>query len=127
MALNPPQLADGTPTRLEGEYFVLNRKGIEFEVKIPNYGKKSGKGWLVLSTARLVLVNEKKSDLHAFDVPLAYMFGEKFHQPIFGANYYSATTKPLFANIISGNVPFKLWFMKGGCGKFLTAVKQVLA
>lgn len=46
MALNPPQLADGTPTRLQGEYFVLNRKGIEFEVNIPGYGKKSGKGWV---------------------------------------------------------------------------------
>lgn len=49
MALNPPQLADGTPTRLEGEYFVLNRKGIEFQVNIPNVGKKSGKGWVSCS------------------------------------------------------------------------------
>ena len=29
-------------------------------------------------------------------------------------------TKPLF-DLIGGDVSFKIWFMKGGCGKFLRA------
>lgn len=54
------------------------------------------------------------------------MYKEKFSQPIFGANYYSGTTKPLF-DMIRGDVAFKIWFMKGGCGKFLRAIKAVLS
>ena len=34
-------------------------------------------------------------------------------------------TKPLF-DLITGDVTFKIWFMKGGCGKFLRAVRNVV-
>ena len=48
MALNPPQLMDGTPTRLEREYFILSRGNISFTLNLPQIGKKSGKGWVSL-------------------------------------------------------------------------------
>jgi WW domain-binding protein 2 len=59
-----------------------------------------------------------KSDLKAFDIPLALMFKEKFNQPIFGANYLSCSTKPMF-NSLPNDASVKIWFMEGGCGKFL--------
>jgi hypothetical protein len=44
MALNPPQTADGDPWRVTGEVFMLKRKAIEFEVKVPDYATYKGKG-----------------------------------------------------------------------------------
>ena len=44
MALNPPLNEYGEPYRIENEIFVLQRKGIEFEVKVEGLGKMSGKG-----------------------------------------------------------------------------------
>lgn len=61
-------------------------------------GKLKGKGSCILTTNRIVLLNEKggsKDTLKAFDLPLALMFNESFEQPIFGANYIKGTVKPL--------------------------------
>jgi hypothetical protein len=44
MALNPPINDMGEPFRIENECFILQRKGIEFEVKVEGLGKMSGKG-----------------------------------------------------------------------------------
>ena len=33
MALNPPLDSQGNPCRVNGEYFIMNRKGVEFEFK----------------------------------------------------------------------------------------------
>lgn len=52
MALNPPQLADGTPTRLDREFFILSRGNVSFTLNVPQIGKKTGKGWVSLHKAR---------------------------------------------------------------------------
>lgn len=44
MALNPPVTSQGIPLRVEGEFFVLQRKDMEIEVKIDNMGKYGAKG-----------------------------------------------------------------------------------
>ena len=44
MALNPPLSSLGEPYRVEGEIFILQRGGIEFEVKVEGLGKMKGKG-----------------------------------------------------------------------------------
>ena len=44
MALNPPLTEHGEPYRVQGEVFILKRKGIDFEIKIDGLGKMSGKG-----------------------------------------------------------------------------------
>jgi len=45
MALNPPITDDGEPYRIDyNETFFLQRKGIDFEVKVEGLGKMSGKG-----------------------------------------------------------------------------------
>eukprot|EP00347_Sterkiella_histriomuscorum_P005155 403357686 len=129
MSLNPPLNEVGEPFRIEGEHFVMQRKGIEFEIKVEGLGKFKGQGLLVLTTSRLVLINLKgfqKSDFKAFDVPHALTFKEKFNQPIFGANYWSGTTKPLM-NSLPNDAEFKIWFMEGGCGKFNKVYRHTLS
>ena len=50
MALNPPLTENFEPLRVDNnEFFILNRHGIEFEVKIDTLGKMSGKGIVRLS------------------------------------------------------------------------------
>ena len=44
MALNPPLDASGNPCRVNGEYFVMRREGVEFECKVEGGNKYTGKG-----------------------------------------------------------------------------------
>lgn len=89
----------------------------------------SGKGSCVLTTNRLVLMNTKGSGqdkLKAFDIPLALMFDEGFEQPFFGANYWKGTCKPLTPGSLPGDPKFKMWFMEGGCMRFIKSIRFCL-
>jgi hypothetical protein len=44
MALNPPLTDIGEPCRVEGEFFIMKRDGIEFEIKVNGGNKYTGKG-----------------------------------------------------------------------------------
>jgi hypothetical protein len=44
MALNPPLNDLGEPFRIDGEHFIMQRKGIEFEIKVDGLGKFKGNG-----------------------------------------------------------------------------------
>lgn len=46
MALNPPQTNLGEPCRVEGEFFLLKRDGIEFEMKVEKGNKYTSKGYV---------------------------------------------------------------------------------
>jgi len=97
-------------------------------VKVNGLGKMKGYGILVLTSARMVVINSKnlaKSDFKAFDIPLALTFKEKFNQPVFGANYLSGNCKPLH-NLIPSDAEFKIWFMEGGCSKFLQGFRLTI-
>ena len=79
MALNPPQGPDGDPYRVANEHFILHRKGTQFEINIEGMGKLKGNGKMILTTLRLVLINNKgDGELRAFDIPHANTFKEKF-------------------------------------------------
>ena len=118
MALNPPLAPNGDPYRIEGEFFVMKRKGIEFEFKVDHGNKYTGKGNMILTTSRIICVNNKRSSgFQSFDLPLALITNEDFKQPIFGANYICGNCKPLM-NALPGMIKFKIWFMEGGCGTF---------
>lgn len=126
MALNPPLSADGIPLRVPGEYFVLSRTDMEFEIKISGLGTLTGKGNLILTTARMVLLNYQKSPKwRAFDIPLALMSKDTFEQPIFGANYICGEVLPLLG-LLPGPATYKAWFMSGGCTKFLRCYHYVV-
>ena len=48
MALNPPLNEIGEPFRIEGEHFIMQRKGIEFEIKVEGLGKFKGNGMVCI-------------------------------------------------------------------------------
>lgn len=126
MALNPPQDANLEPLRVPGEMWILERTGVEFHVEVKSIGKFKGKGKMILTTNRIVLINQNKDEnFKAFDLPLALMFKESFEQPIFGANYIKGTVMPLHG-ILVDNPEFKIWFMNGGCGAFLKTWRNAL-
>lgn len=118
MALNPPVLSDGLPAPVNGELMVLRRDDISAEFKLLTKEKYSGRGNLFLTTARLVFVNKGSGPMQSFDIPLALMSGEKFQQPIFGANYVEGNVQPLYG-LIPSDAHFKLKFMSGGASTFL--------
>lgn len=129
MALNPPVSHSGIPLRLEEEYILLERRGIEVAIWVKGMKKLSAKGKLFLTSARLVFVNNHLNDhFKSFDMPLALMFKLDFKQPIFGSNYLEMYCKPLY-NMIPAEAYIKVWFTEGGCDKFLrifdTARKQI--
>lgn len=72
MALNPPLNNSGTPFRLDNEYILVERKGIETQVKVKGMSKLSGKGILYVTTARMIFVNKnyKKDHFKAIDMPI---------------------------------------------------------
>lgn len=127
MALNPPLTSEGLPCRVNGEYFIMNRGGVSFEMKVKKGNKYSGKGEVILTTCRLVCVNsDTKSLFKSFDLPLALIYSEKFTQPIFGSNYLGGYCKPLM-NILPGDVEFYIYFTEGGVGTFIPSVMSIIA
>ena len=97
MALNPPLSNQGIPFRLESEYILLERKGIQIEVSLPQKSKLSGKGRIYLTTGRLTFVNDnyRKENFKAFDMPIALLSKYEFKQPVFGSNYLSFDCKSI--------------------------------
>lgn len=74
----------------------------------------------------MVLINTQSSPKwYAFDIPLALMSNDKFEQPIFGANYIRGVVQPLYG-LIPGQASYKIWFMSGGCSKFLKAYHYIV-
>ena len=80
---------------------------------------------MILTSARVICLNEKNSAFKAFDLPLALISNEDFQQPIFGANYLCGTCKPLL-NSLPGNIDFKIWLMNGGCGTLAPAYLKMI-
>ncbi|KAL6190727.1 hypothetical protein ACLB2K_037121 [Fragaria x ananassa] len=127
MALNPQLLPNGMPVPFVNEIFVLIRDGVEFEVdKIPGSdgGRLKAKGTIYLSNIRMVFVSKKPvGDFVAFDMPLLFVHGEKFNQPVFFCNNIAGQVEP----VVPENQPaalysvhsFKILFKDGGCGTFV--------
>jgi len=80
------------------------RRNIKFEVSIQSLGRLTGKGQCLLSSSRLVLINNEGGGgaLKAFDVPLGLVFGEALVQPIFNANYIEGKVQPLDISSLQG-------------------------
>lgn len=127
MALNPQLFPNGMPVPFVNEMFVLARDGVEFEVdKIPGSqgGRVKARGTIYLSNIRMVFVASKPvGSLTAFDIPLLYVNGEKFNQPIFFCNNISGFVEPVVPDNQHGALfsthTFKILFKEGGCGTFV--------
>ncbi|XP_027097517.1 UPF0664 stress-induced protein C29B12.11c isoform X1 [Coffea arabica] len=127
MALNPQVFPNGMPVPFVNEMFVLARDGVDFEVdKIPGAqgGHVKAKGIIYLSNIRMVFVaNKPVGDFAAFDLPLLYICGEKFNQPIFFCNNISGSVDPVVPEneqrALFSTHSFKILFKEGGCGTFV--------
>ncbi|KAM1304024.1 hypothetical protein EV1_021329 [Malus domestica] len=128
MAVNPQLFPNGMPVPFVNEMFVLARDGVEFEVdKIPGYdggGRLKAKGTIYLSNIRMVFVSNKPvGSFFAFDMPLLYVHGEKFNQPIFHCNNIAGQVEPVVPEGQHGALysthSFKILFKEGGCGTFV--------
>ncbi|KAI3694956.1 hypothetical protein L1987_77942 [Smallanthus sonchifolius] len=127
MALNPNLYGNGMPVAFVNEMFVLIRDGVEFEVdKIPGAagGTVKAKGKIYLSNIRMVFVADKPTEsFTAFDMPLLYVHGEKFNQPIFHCNNISGLVEPVVPEgqhrALYSTHSFKILFKEGGCGTFV--------
>lgn len=127
MAMNPQLFPNGMPVPFMNEMFVLARDGVEFDIdKIPGTegGRVKVKGTIYLSNIRMVFVASKPvGNLYAFDMPLLYVHGEKFNQPIFHCNNISGFVEPVVPDnehrALYSTHSFKILFKDGGCGTFV--------
>ncbi|PSS06083.1 UPF0664 stress-induced protein like [Actinidia chinensis var. chinensis] len=127
MAVNPQLFPNGMPVPFVNEMFVLARDGVEFEVdKIPGAhgGNLKAKGTIYLSNIRMVfVVNKPFGNFTGFDMPLLYVRGEKFNQPIFFCNNISGLVEPVVPDdqhrALYSTHLFKILFKEGGCGTFV--------
>eukprot|EP00897_Mesotaenium_endlicherianum_P011078 jgi/Mesen1/999/ME000120S00154 len=126
MAANPLLQHDGTPVPFISEMMVLAREHIEFQgSNLPSVpgGKWSARGILYLTSVRMVFVASKPTPpIVAFDMPLLYVHGEKFNQPIFACNNLSARVTPQQQQqqqASDGPIEFKVLFKEGGVGTFI--------
>lgn len=126
MALNSPISPAGIPFRLNDEFILLERPGMDIEVKIPGKSTISGRGKVYLTTSRMVFVHDKfmTDKFKSFDMPIAFLVKPKFEQPVFGANYLTFVVKPI-SYTLPQDATVKLWFSKGGCERFLKIYEHV--
>ena len=123
--LNPALFNASQPMLIQGEHFLLSRRGMTCEISVPGLPTLKGSGELTLTTIRMVFIVSKKVALgdgmffEAFDLPLTTLSAEKFNQPIFGANNLTGTVQPVVGGGLPGPAAFKLTFREGGCGTFL--------
>ncbi|KAL5724541.1 hypothetical protein ACHQM5_007786 [Ranunculus cassubicifolius] len=136
MAVNPQLLSNGMPVPFVNEMFVLARDGVEFHIdKIPDGphgGHVKAKGIIYLSNIRMVFVaNKPVAHFTAFDMPLLFVRGEKFNQPIFMCNNISGLVEPVVPDgqhrALYSTHTFKILFKDGGCGTFVPLFLNLIA
>mmetsp|Transcript_17492 Transcript_17492/g.12522 ORF Transcript_17492/g.12522 Transcript_17492/m.12522 type:complete len:98 (-) Transcript_17492:37-330(-) len=66
------------PIKDMNEEFVLRRNFIEFHVHVRGRGDFKGKGHLILTTKRLVIVNRENPLWKTWSFPLLFTFNERF-------------------------------------------------
>ena len=114
--MQTPQINNNQPVPMANEFFVLSRGGVGFSAKSGG-AKVDGSGTLYLSTLRMVFVGDRAGC--AFDMPLATLYGEKFNQPIFGANNMTGKSPPLDLGEGADHYKWCISFRNGGVGTFL--------
>ena len=122
MALNcTPLDPNNFPYRLRGEKFILQRSHMEFEFKLKNKNIYKGEGKAILTSIRLICINEKSNPtFHLFEIPISLIIETVYAQKEHALNYLTGRCNPL-RNLISGEIIFNIYFHKGGNGTFVNA------
>ncbi|KAF8780842.1 hypothetical protein HU200_000792 [Digitaria exilis] len=95
-------------------------------------GHAKTKGTIYLSNIRMVFVASKPvGNFFAFDMPLLFVHGEKFNQPIFHCNNISGYVEPVVPDnqnrALYSTHTFKILFKEGGCGTFVPLFLNLIA
>ncbi|XP_016513139.1 uncharacterized protein LOC107830174 [Nicotiana tabacum] len=131
MALNPKLFPHGMPMPYLNELFVFASDVVDFEIdNIPRLGEVQAKGTIYLSNIRMVFVAKNPRDnFIAFDIPLLFVHGEKFNQPIFFCKNISGYVNPV-VQAANGNTTlphsFKILFNEGGYETFIPLVFKLI-
>ena len=140
MSLNPPILLGGVPAVLIGEWFCLERGGLECRCDTQMPGLRTLKflgARMYLTTLRICIVGTvaNNSGIQSLEIPLTSISGENFAQPIFGCNYWEANIRPspggglLPPSSIPSQKPprVRIYFLNGGAGTFLRVFFGLIA
>lgn len=122
MALNcTPLDPNNFPYRLRGEKFILQRSHMEFEFKLKNKNIHKGEGKAILTSIRLICINEKSNPtFHVFEIPISLIIETVYAQKEHALNYLTGRCNPL-RSLIPGDITFNIYFHKGGNGTFVNA------
>ena len=131
MALNPPLSASGQPLGILGEFNMLMRRGVRATIttRDPSVGVLKASGQLELTTVRAVFLPSPRTPrFAAFDIPLQGISGERFVQPIFGANRLEMDVAMVPGRGLASQGPIHvvLAFNEGGCNRLLRLFFRLL-
>ena len=126
MTYNPPLNTTGEPFRVANEHLICTRGNVEFSSEIQGGGKSEVViGRLILTTVRLVFVNEGPGDISAFDIPHFSTSKEQFTRPWFGSRFWEGQCLPI-SNNLPGRVSWKIQFGRDGYSAFNQVYREVL-
>ena len=101
--------AEFMPVRDMNEEFLLRRNNIEFHVNVRDRGDFRGKGHLVLTTKRLILVNREDPNWRSFSLPNVHVFDERFEMGMAGRFHIDAHCRNDMG-MLPHPAHFKVWF-----------------
>lgn len=127
MAYNIALSADFMPVYEMGEQPVMRRNGIEFHIHVRMMGDFRGKGHLVLTTRRLIIVNRctVMPAFKSFSLPLNNTHREVLKMGLMGRFHVDAHCRP-HNGLIPTDAHFKIWFNQGGAMIFQHIYKNLL-
>ncbi|XP_008666489.1 uncharacterized protein [Zea mays] len=117
------RLAPLLSANISNHIFLLLLLLLLLSIRAPG-GHVKTKGTIYLSNIRMVFVASKPvGNFFAFDMPLLFVHGEKFNQPIFHCNNISGFVEPVVPDnqnrALYSTHTFKILFKEGGCGTFV--------
>lgn len=124
LMLDAPLDMEFMPVKDMNEEFILRRNFIEFHIHVRDRGDFRGKGHLVLTTKRLVLVNRENTMFKSWSLPLLHTFNEQFEE---GMRFHiNAHCRHEGALGINHPAHFKVWFNQGGAARFAIIYRKAL-
>jgi len=113
------------PIKDMNEEFILRRNFIEFHIHVRDRGDFRGKGHLVLTTKRLVLVNREDPAWGSFSLPNVHVFDERFELGMGGRFHIDAHCRN-DRGLLPHPAHYKVWFNQGGADRFSHLYKHVI-
>ncbi|PAV63658.1 hypothetical protein WR25_07778 [Diploscapter pachys] len=131
MSVNTANTPDGRGVLLfNGEVIVIYTQGVVMTIgKSNNQGLEGRRnGTIYLTSHRIIFMpdEEEANWVRSFEMPFNTMQDVHLDQPIFGANYLRGIALAMPGSLLSGEIPWRMTFNKGGCIDFGHALLQAV-